>query len=178
MGLLRMSIDRLNAGRNRDGKGGITLAAWDQIDWLFHNEPLPPNILLQLPPEVVDEIMSLHSGQQRFNELFRRTLGMRVERGVIATVAQQDDYMKRVRYNGGARSTLRDEGIVILGQYRSHQAVARDLGLPIPGKGESISARIVPTTKDDGPYAEIDGELWRVAREDDSTVKTPKLPER
>jgi len=47
--------------------------------------------------------------------------------------------MKRVRGNGGARSSLRKEGIVIFGQYRSPRppplppSRAARLGLPPPG---------------------------------------------
>lgn len=44
--------------------------------------------------------------------------------------------------NGGSRTTLKSEGMVILGQYGSHGAVARTLGLPIPGPGESPSVRL------------------------------------
>ena len=35
------------------------------------------------------------------NELFRRALGRRISRAVVATVARQDDYMKRVRAAAG-----------------------------------------------------------------------------
>ncbi len=77
------------------------------------------------------------------NELFRRAQRRRITRAVIATVAQQDDYMKRVRAGGGARDQLRGEGIVILGGYGSHRETAAALGLPAPGPGEFVSARLV-----------------------------------
>src|ERR1700722_13238364 len=51
--------------------------------------------------------------------------------------------MKRVRDGGGARHQLRDEGIVIFGDYAAHQALAGALGLPVPGPGEFVSARLV-----------------------------------
>lgn len=54
---------------------------------------MQPNALLQLPPHVVDEIISGRSGQARLNELFRRATDLRLSRNIIATVAQQDDYM-------------------------------------------------------------------------------------
>ena len=84
------------------------------------------------------------SGQQRVNELFRRAQRMRVSRTVVATVAMQDDYMKRVRGGGGARDQLRAEGIVIFGDYAGDQVLASALGLPRPGPGEFVSARLVP----------------------------------
>ena len=58
---------------------------------------------------------------------------MRVSRTVVATVAMQDDYMKRVRGGGGARDQLRAEGIVIFGDYAGDQVLAAALGLPRPG---------------------------------------------
>ena len=62
----------------------------------------------------------------------------------MATVAMQDDYMKRVRGGGGARDQLRAEGIVIFGDYAGDQVLASALGLPRPGPGEFVSARLVP----------------------------------
>jgi hypothetical protein len=76
------------------------------------------------------------------NELFRRAQRMRVSRTVVATVAMQDDYMKRVRDGGGARDQLRDEGIVIFGDYAGDQLLAAALGLPRPGPGEFVSVRL------------------------------------
>jgi hypothetical protein len=56
----------------------------------------------------------------------------------------QDDYMKRVRGDGGARDQLRAECIVIFGDYAGDQLLASALGLPRPGPGEFVSARLVP----------------------------------
>jgi len=60
----------------------------------------------------------------------------------VATVAMQDDYMKRVRDGGGARDQLRGEGIVIFGDYAGDQLLAAALGLVRPGPGEFVSARL------------------------------------
>jgi Restriction endonuclease NaeI len=81
------------------------------------------------------------------NELFRRAQRMRVSRTVVATVAMQDDYMKRVRGGGGARDQLRAEGIVIFGDYAGDQVLASALGLPRPGPGEFVSARLAPRSR-------------------------------
>ncbi len=59
----------------------------------------------------VAAIFAAGSGQQRVNELFRRAQRMRVSRTVVATVAVQDDYMKRVRGGGGARAPGRGRGL-------------------------------------------------------------------
>jgi hypothetical protein len=75
---------------------------------------------------------------------------------------------------------LRGEGIVILGQYRSHQEVAKALGLPIPGRGESVSVRLAPKGGHHGDMqpAELEGQEWDVAQDGDPRTEEPKLPER
>ena len=176
VGIVRADECNLNSGQNRDGKATLNLAGKNAIAWLFQNHPLPPNVLLNLDRGIVDKIMALKSGAKRVNELFRNTLGMRVGRGVVATVAQQDDYMKRVRGNGGARTALRPEGIVILGQFHAHRSVARALGVVEPESGESVSVRLVPATRDVEVKAEIGGRLWRVANDTDPVVPAPVLP--
>ena len=99
-----------------------------------------------------------------------------IGRAAVATVARQDDYMKRVRANGGARTHLQPEGIIILGQFRSHAAVALDLGVPVPSRGESLAVRVTPAKKRSLGVAEIDGGLWRIARPGDRIVPAPDLP--
>jgi hypothetical protein len=115
------------------------------------------------------------------NELFRRAQRMRVSWTVVATVAMQDDYMKRVRGGGGARDQLRAEGIVIFGDYASDQVLASALGLPRPGPGEIVSARLARCS-DDGQlhdYARsirIAGGDWRLASRADMVAAAPALP--
>lgn len=175
MGLVRVSANLLGAP-NRDGKRKLSDAGRRAIMWLWQQEPLPPNVLLQLDRDVVDRIMSFRHGTKRTNELFRRAMGRIVGRGVVATVAKQDDYMKRLRENGGARTALRPEGIIILGQYQSHTSIAAALNIPRPGPGESVSIRVTPAQNSGPGVAAIGGGLWRVATEDDPVVRAPILP--
>ena len=98
------------------------------------------------------------------NELFRRAQRMRVSRTVVATVAMQDDYMKRVRGGGGARDQLRVEGIVIFGDYAGDQVLAAALGLRRPGPGEFVSARVVPGSRGRLAVGEPDGGAGRSGR--------------
>ena len=114
---------------------------------------------------------------KRQNELFRIAQGIIVPRGIIATVAQQKDYMKRIRYNGGSRSALQPEGIVILGDYLKHQKIAAELGLPIPKDGDSLSARLVKCEKSfEGSKTYIDDSYWRIATPNDEVEPAPTLP--
>jgi hypothetical protein len=174
-GIVRATIEHLNTGGNRDKKATLNQVGRNAITWIFRDKPLPPNVLLQLDRATVDRIMSLKSGQKRINELFRNTLGMRVGRAVVATVAQQDDYMKRVRGNGGARTALQPDGILILGQFHSHGAVAKALGILVPGRGESVSARVKTANGAGVGVVKIGKQFWRVAKPTDPNVRAPDL---
>ena len=88
--------------------------------------------------------------------------------------------MKRIRGNGGSRSSLRPEGIVIFGQYDSHRRVAETLGLPVPGAGESVSVRLArtePSFRASAPSVSLEGRRWVVAQEDDPAEMAPLLPD-
>jgi hypothetical protein len=178
MGIVRAATEYLNTGGNRDKKATLNESGRNAITWLFQEQPLPPNVLLQLDKVALDKIFAYKkSGVKRINELFRNTLGMRVGRAVVATVAQQDDYMKRVRGNGGVRTNLQPEGILVLGQFQSHCAVAKALGVVVPRRGESVSVRVVRTKRMGAGVAEIGGQLWKVAQPSDPIMPAPILPE-
>ena len=180
-GLVRAEEAVLSGGGNRDQKRQLTKVGRNAVHWLFWQEPLPPNILLQLPEKSIEGIFEQTSGAARLDQLFRLAQRMRISRTVVATVAQQDDFMKRVRYNGGSRSHLRPEGIVIFGHYRSHQKAAGQLGLPVPERGESVSAwlaRYVPERHGlDTPRVELDGAAWVLGSEGDIVENAPLVPE-
>ena len=141
-GLLRADAGALRDASNRDLKRSLSERGRAAVTWLFSRSPLQENALVRMAERDVAAVFAPRSGQQRVNELFRRAQGRRVSRTVVATVAMQDDYMKRVRAGGGARDQLRDEGIVIFGDYAGDQALAAALGLPRPGSGEFVSARL------------------------------------
>lgn len=175
MGVVRAEERFLGLGSNRDRKTSLNADGRAAINWLFDDADLPPNVLLHLPAEITAEVMAPNtSGAERIRRLFRLAQGRLISRTAVETVAQQKDSMKRVRGNGGARTNLAPEGIIILGQYESHRAIAYQLGLPLPGPGESISARVAPAADNQG--AEIAGARWRVAQRTDPTVMAPTLP--
>jgi Restriction endonuclease NaeI len=193
-GLLRAAEENLRPAGNRDGKRALNDRGRAAVCWLHARAPLLENALIRLPGRDVDVIFALPSGQQRVNELFRRAQRMRVSRTVVATVAMQDDYMKRVRGGGGARDQLRDEGIVIFGDYAGDQVLASALGLPRPGPGEFVSARLVPRPArpgdggpgDGGPgiagdrayarFIRLEGTDWLLASAADPVTPAPALP--
>jgi hypothetical protein len=174
VGVVRASPDHLRPGANRDAKVGLNAVGRDAVRWLHRPGALPPNVLLQADPVDVDAIFAPGlSGQARVNELFRRVVRQRIGRNAVATVAQQDDFMKRVRENGGARSILRPEGYVILGgDYSLHRWVAGQLGVPVPDPGEMVSVRLTEANATDVNTIEVAGSLWRTA-DDGELVSGP-----
>lgn len=177
-GLFRVREEWLNLGRNRDAKFTIKAEHRNKIVWLWKQKKLAENILLHMDPHDRRMVYSLRSGQQRLNELFRRVQQRRIGRNVIRTVAQQKDYMKRVRGNGGARSALKPEGILIMGDYDSHRLVAHQLGLPVPREGEFVSARVAryQAHHHDAPHALLEGQTWVLATLTDPPEVAPSLP--
>ncbi|MFF4409717.1 NaeI family type II restriction endonuclease [Streptomyces sp. NPDC001262] len=178
-GLLRIRPDLLNRGNNRDLKLTIKAEHRNKICWLWHGAALPENVLLHLDEPTRESILGKNSGQARVNELFRKVQMRPVGRGVIRTVAQQSDYMARVREaKGRARTVLREEGILIPGHYSSHQAIARALGVPVPQSGELVSFRVARAQAHHGdrPQVTLGGQPWVLATHDDPVETAPLLP--
>ncbi|MGP3950185.1 NaeI family type II restriction endonuclease [Streptomyces sp. 7N604] len=178
-GLLRVDRKLLTQGSNRDAK--LQLKAQHRVDitWLWHEAPLPENVLLHMGQQDRMAIFTPKGGQARLNELFKRAQRRRIRRNVVRTVAQQKDYMKRVRGNGGSRSALRPNGILIMGDYRSHQEIAAQLGLPVPQEGEFVSARVIEAKPHHCGHHRtvLDGRRWVLADPSDPEETAPLLPE-
>ncbi|MFI1656161.1 NaeI family type II restriction endonuclease [Streptomyces sp. NPDC020472] len=189
-GLLRADRKKLTTSGNvtkrgnRDGKFRLTKDHYSLVSWLWHREDLRENLLLHLPREVQKTVLAPTSGQKRVNELFRQVIRRRIDRNVVRTLAQQYDYMARVRddKNGTrARPALRNEGIIIPGDSANHRAVAAALGGPVPEKGEFVSFRVARAQPHHGsrPSAEIDGAHWvAVDNDEEVDVPAPRLPSR
>ena len=182
-GLVRVCEEYLRDRRNRDSKRQLTAAARSHIGqmWNQHGH-LAENIFLRMDPRDRERIFNATArrgtqhGQAKTNELFRAVQRRIIRRAEVATVAQQDDFMKRARGNGGARTALQAEGILVLGHQDKDPLVAEALGLPVPHKGEFVSARVVPAHDDrDDPVAVIGGKPWALARPGDPQTPAPVI---
>ena len=183
-GLIRVKESLLRAGSNRDAKRQLSASSYACIRKLWpDNRRLAGNLFANLDADIRDRIFSARTnrgnqhGQARVNELFRLVQHRIIRRAELATVAQQDDFMKRARGNGGARTALRPEGILVLGHQDNDPNVASALGLPVPKKGELVSGRVIPARDDrNDPVAIIEGEFWALARPNDPVVPAPLVP--
>ena len=178
-GIVRASPDNVRISINRDAKTSLNTAGRAAIKWLVRNGELPENVLLRMDPRDREAVLEKRSGQQRVNELFRRVQLIPISRNTIATLGQQDDFMKRVRANGGARTTLQPEGFLIIGgDYEAHRSIALQLGAPNVGPGEFLSVRVVPSEPNRPDSVHLDGRWWRVALPGEPcTTPAPNLPD-
>jgi len=176
-GLWRVDEAHLGKGAgNRDRKRKMVKSGLGQIRWLWERAPLAENVLLHLPPEDLDAVVSKKSGQQRLNELFRRVQGRIVRREVVLTVGRQKDSPRRARMTREP-GHLGKEGIIVLGHYAWDVDVAKALLLPIPTSGEWVSVAVVSVD----PTSErlkfsADGKWWAIAEPGEALSAAPTIP--
>jgi len=179
MGVVRARPEWLTAGGNRDRKVALRAGHRDKIAWIHHDAEMPPNVLACLPPHDLDIIVSKRSGQQRVNEIFRLAPGWRISRAAIETLAMQRDPLKRVRRNGGARTPLAREGIVIMsGDYAWQRRIVESLGVEPPLEGEFVSLYLTLAEASwDGPHIVVEGSVWRTGTPVEAQDTAQELPE-
>ncbi len=114
VGLARARPDYMRTGQNRDAKTSFSAAGTANIWWLVSDFDYTPNFFSLIDPDLRNQIMKSGKGTRRLATLFENCLGMPVSRVQVAAIAAQDDFMKRVRRNGGARDILAPKGIAIL----------------------------------------------------------------
>ncbi len=137
-GLIVIRREVLNAGRNRDQKTTIKKSELTNVHWLLKDAPYPRNFWLGLKPEDRQAIVLPRGGTDRVAMLFRRYQRRPISRNLIVALAQQDDPMKRLRKNGGARDQLEAEGIRVLSG-KTQRRLIEELGLPFCEPDEFIS---------------------------------------
>ena len=155
-GIIVANMGNLTVGLNQDQKRSVSAAGFGNIHWILADESYPESFWSRLGEPKTHAIMRGKTGNDRIAELFRQTLRLVVSRDIVQAVAQQKDYMKRLRKNGGARDRLADEGIAILsGKYDSELIV--ELGLPVAGGDEFVS--ILAATPDEWALLRRTGHL-------------------
>lgn len=128
VGLIRARADYLSVGNNRDAKKSITASNRRNIWWLVSDFDYTRNFWSIVSDADREAIMALRGGTQRLALLFERYQQLPVSRVQIAAIAQQDDFMKRIRRNAGARDILAPKQIAIL-YSETDRELMRKLGL-------------------------------------------------
>ncbi len=90
--------------------------------------------------------MEAGGGTLRLAALFSAVQKRPISRLLVQAVAQQDDYMKRIRRNGGARDLLAPQGIALLWGQADRDLIAK-LKLGPVGPDEFISYKPIATAE-------------------------------
>lgn len=140
VGVVVCRPEYLRLSTNQDGKGQLLAAQHVNIWWILRQHPYPPNFweVLSVPDRM--EIMSARGGTSRIAALFEKVQGRPISRQQVSALAQQHDYMKRIRRNGGARDILAPKGIALLWGQRDRRLIEQ-LGLGPVTADEFISFR-------------------------------------
>jgi hypothetical protein len=148
MGLILARAEYLGKP-NRDGKRGILSTAYGDILWLADGVSWPRDRWAGIDMVHFRALRLMRGGSLRAAAFFRANLGRPVHRKVLtALLWDQLDPMKRLRGNGGAKTTLLNEGIALLSGKYSYQAIS-DIGLPPIGSDEFIAVNIYETNEPD-----------------------------
>jgi hypothetical protein len=139
VGLVRARRAYLRGGQNRDAKTSFSAAGRANIWWLVQDFPYTPNFWSLIDAATRDHIMEPKGGSERLARLFEACTELPVSRVVISSIAAQDDFMKRIRRNSGARDILAPRGIAIL-YSETDRDLIRSLGLRL-GYREFISCK-------------------------------------
>ena len=137
VGLVRARQQYLRAGKNRDKKTSFSAAGCANIWWMVQHFAYTPNFWTLIGKQETKDIMSPRGGTERLTRLFETCLETPVSRVLIASIAAQDDFMKRIRRNGGARDNLAPKGIAIL-YSETDRALMQQFGLSF-GTREFVS---------------------------------------
>ncbi len=114
VGIVRTRKEYLRGGLNRDAKTSFSAAGTANIWWLVSDFDYTPNFWSRIDESKRQQITGAGRATKRLATLFESCQGMPVSRVQVAAIAAQDDYMKRIRRNGGARDLLAPKGIAIL----------------------------------------------------------------
>ncbi len=114
VGIARCRQEYLLGTKNRDQKTSFSAAGTKNIWWLVSDYQYTPNFWTLIDEDRRAMIMRSGSATQKLAALFEHCIGLPVSRIQVQAIAAQDDFMKRLRKNGGARDLLAPKKIVIL----------------------------------------------------------------
>ena len=142
LGLIVARLDYLTASQNKDSKKSISASGFENILWLLLDQPCPSNFWRTVPPDSIERIFAGTNGNARVITLFREVQRRPITRAVIEATALQQDFMRRIRGDGGrgTRDRLAAEGILLLSGHFDTPLISA-LGLPMCTASEFVSYR-------------------------------------
>lgn len=143
LGLVMARPAYLTQGQNKDAKRSLSAEGFRHILWLLCAQPYPANFWRSADPEAVARIFAGDTGNERMVQLFRLLQRQPIPRAVVEAVAQQKDFMRRIRADGGhgTRDILAREQIVLLEGQKDAQLI-KALELPPCPASAFISCRV------------------------------------
>ncbi len=150
LGLIMARPEYLTLGQNKDSKKSVSASGFANILWLLRDHPYPPNFWRTIPADVIARIFAGQSGNHRMANLFREVQRQPITRDVVEAVAQQQDFMRRIRSDKGkgTRDHLAREGILLLSGHYDAPLIAA-LGLPACSGSEFVSYQPLTQTQAD-----------------------------
>ena len=148
LGLFVARLDYLTLSQKKKKKKSVSALGFTNILWLLREHPYPSNFWRTVPPDAIEKIFSGGSGSRRMTALFREVQNVPISRNVVEAVAQQQDFMRRIRSDKGrgARDQLAKEGILLLsGTYDAPLILA--LGLPHCSASEFLSHHAISSNE-------------------------------
>lgn len=140
LGIFVARLENLTAGKNKDSKRSVSADGFANILWILKEHPYPSIFWHGVPNGTITRIFSGKSGNARMAALFREVQEMPIARDVVQVVAQQKDFMRRIRSDNGrgTRDILANEGILLLSSDHDAPLIAA-LGLEECAGSEFIS---------------------------------------
>lgn len=125
---------------NRDNKRSVSELGRQNVLWLIRDAAFPASRWEGIDMAEFRRLRAVRGGRVRATAFFSTYLWRPTHRSIVqALLHDQDDYMKRLRGNGGARDTLRAAGIALLSGAYDRELAAR-LRIPLE-REEMMSAR-------------------------------------
>ena len=144
LGLICARDAYLTLKTNRDGKRSVSATGKDHILWLLPKATFPVSRWDGLDMEAFRALRKIKGGAERAARFFEANVNRSTHRSVIqALLYDQDDYMKRLRGNGGARDKL--QGLLLLsGSRKEDVKLAHLQGLELASDEMVAVSKLLP----------------------------------
>ena len=158
LGLIVARREFLTGGLgNRDAKRAVNGLGFKNILWIVENAQFPPSKFSNINMDRFRQLRELDGGTNRVELFFSENLRIPIHRSVVLSLLyDQDDPMKRVRGNSGARDRLKPKGIALLSGRTDASLIAK-IGIPNISANDFIS--IQPLSDEERQLLLLEGKI-------------------